>query len=125
QRDINELSYHAAEKDKNIGALAKRLRDSEAQLSRITNTIGWRLLQIYGRIKYPYLLPLYRLFGLLPETAESSAEKDRSSVMTPTADTVLRDMCLRVSEAAIAPSLQKHSSTVDIVICIHNALADV
>jgi GT2 family glycosyltransferase len=124
QRDIDELSYRAAEKDKNIGALTKRLRDSEAQLTRITNTIGWRLLQIYGRIKYPYLLPLYRLFGLLPESAGSNAEKDRSSVITPTADTVLRDMC-RLGEAAVAPSLQKHSSTVDIVICIHNALADV
>jgi glycosyltransferase involved in cell wall biosynthesis len=46
-----------------------------AQLgARITSLI-WRFLTAYGRIKYRYLLPAYRMFGLLPgqRKAESTA----------------------------------------------------
>lgn len=41
----------------------------EAELRRITNTLGWRLLSHYGPIKYRYLLPIYRLLGLQPGQA--------------------------------------------------------
>jgi hypothetical protein len=37
---------------------------AEAELKRISNTLGWRLLSRYGQIKYKYLLPLYRILGL-------------------------------------------------------------
>lgn len=37
-----------------------------AQLSAKFTSLIWRLLTRYGRIKYRYLLPVYRLFGLLP-----------------------------------------------------------
>lgn len=42
------------------------LAEKEAQLERITSSFGWRLLNFYGRIKYRYLLPVYRLLRLLP-----------------------------------------------------------
>jgi glycosyltransferase involved in cell wall biosynthesis len=49
-----------------IDALSSRLREREAELSRITNSFGWRLMNRYGQIKYRYLLPIYRLFGRAP-----------------------------------------------------------
>jgi hypothetical protein len=42
----------------------RQLSAKEAQLMRITNSLGWRLLSRYGRIKYRYLLPVYRTLGL-------------------------------------------------------------
>ena len=44
--------------------LANQVTAAEDQLLRITGSIGWRLLQRYGRFKYRYLLPVYRLLGL-------------------------------------------------------------
>ena len=39
----------------------ERLREKQAELDKITNTLGWRLLRHYGRLKYRFLLPAYRL----------------------------------------------------------------
>lgn len=50
-----------------------------AQLERMTRTLGWRLLSLYGPIKYRYLLPIYRRLGLLPETHNGQA----SPLVTP------------------------------------------
>jgi hypothetical protein len=47
-------------------ALRAQLAEKEAQLRRITGSLGWRLLSRYGRIKYRYILPLLRLLRLLP-----------------------------------------------------------
>jgi glycosyltransferase involved in cell wall biosynthesis len=46
-----------------------------AQLGAKITSLMWRFLTAYGRIKYRYLLPVYRLFGLLPgqRKAESTA----------------------------------------------------
>lgn len=45
-----------------ILALKLRLTEKQAELDKITNTLGWRLLRHYGRFKYRFLLPAYRLF---------------------------------------------------------------
>src|SRR6185369_2368128 len=37
-----------------------------AQFRARTASLMWRFLTAYGRIKYRYLLPIYRMFGLLP-----------------------------------------------------------
>jgi polysaccharide pyruvyl transferase CsaB len=52
--------------------LATRTANVEGQLERIHNTLGWRFLSRYGRIKYKYLLPLYRMLNL-PAEANSTA----------------------------------------------------
>jgi len=46
--------------------LALQLTVKAAQLERMTSTLGWRLLSLYGPFKYRYLLPVYRMFGLQP-----------------------------------------------------------
>ena len=42
------------------------LRARETELEKITSTLGWRWLKRYGRIKYRYLLPIYRWLSLPP-----------------------------------------------------------
>lgn len=42
--------------------MASRQRETqlEAQLERITNSLGWRLLNYYGPVKYRFVLPAYK-----------------------------------------------------------------
>jgi hypothetical protein len=54
---IEQLSNQLAVKDAQLAA-------AEAELKKISNSLGWRLLSRYGPIKYKYLLPLYRILGL-------------------------------------------------------------
>jgi GT2 family glycosyltransferase len=62
------LKAQANEKEDARRMLALQLAAKEAQLERMTRTLGWRLLSLYGPIKYRYLLPVYRWFGRLGET---------------------------------------------------------
>jgi hypothetical protein len=61
EKTIHSLMADAKESELERGILSSKLALKEAELQRITNTIGWRVLSLYGRIKYPYLLPIYRL----------------------------------------------------------------
>lgn len=47
-----------------LAAMASRLKQKEADIEKMRSTLGWRLLQRYGRIKYRYLLPVYKLLRL-------------------------------------------------------------
>ncbi len=51
-----------------------------SQLGAKISSLMWRSLTAYGRIKYRYLLPVYRLFGLLPSQrkADSTANHSRT-----------------------------------------------
>ncbi len=42
-----------------VESLSAQAATSEAQLQRITNSLGWRLLSRYGPIKYRFVQPLY------------------------------------------------------------------
>jgi hypothetical protein len=64
QEEIESLARRFAEKEETERSLLAQLSDREQQLSKITSSLGWRLLSRYGRIKYKYLLPLYRMLGL-------------------------------------------------------------
>jgi len=73
QSELNTRNSQLEEKDREIQALLAKvqalgdlLAEREAELSRITRSLGWRLLGRYGRIKYRYLLPIYRLLGRAP-----------------------------------------------------------
>jgi hypothetical protein len=47
--------------------LTLRLAEKEAQLEKISKTLGWRVLSYYGPIKFRFVLPAYKaidkLFG--------------------------------------------------------------
>ncbi|MEW6208608.1 MAG: class I SAM-dependent methyltransferase [Acidobacteriota bacterium] len=64
QEEIESLTHRLAEKEAEEKSLLAQLADSGQQLSRITSSLGWRVLSRYGRIKYKYLLPVYRMLGL-------------------------------------------------------------
>ncbi|HVQ37957.1 MAG TPA: hypothetical protein VMS31_10520 [Pyrinomonadaceae bacterium] len=61
ERDVAKLS----EQEK-VQALSTQLLETETRLNKLTNSKGWRLLSRYGRIKYRYLLPVYRALGWAP-----------------------------------------------------------
>ena len=72
------LVEHVTERQAAVDTLANELDESRnrvmalttqvaaLELGNIRNTVGWRLLRLYGKLKYPYLLPLYRLLRLAP-----------------------------------------------------------
>ncbi|MGH9425699.1 MAG: class I SAM-dependent methyltransferase, partial [Terriglobia bacterium] len=59
------LTSRLAEKDQEILALTSQAAQTGERLNAITSSLGWRLLSRYGRIKYRFLLPVYRLCGLM------------------------------------------------------------
>ncbi|MFY9610388.1 MAG: class I SAM-dependent methyltransferase [Blastocatellia bacterium] len=138
---IRNLTSRLAEQEQSLKVLSAQAAENKSQLTRITSTLGWRLLSIYGRrIKYPYLLPLYRLYGrikypyllpihgllgLMPKSAEraqipkaQNASGQGHAPMPYQAETV-------VEEVAPPPPLEAHSASADVIVCVHNAVEDV
>lgn len=77
-RDILQLMRQEAEieeRDEEILALQVRLAEKQAELDKITNTLGWRLMSHYGRFKYRFLLPAYRLFRSDASRKETTRSK--------------------------------------------------
>lgn len=69
------LTEQLSDKERIISSLSAQLAHSERELERITGTLGWRLLNSYGKIKYRYLLPVYRLLGSATFRNESRTKK--------------------------------------------------
>jgi glycosyltransferase involved in cell wall biosynthesis/GT2 family glycosyltransferase len=53
------------------------LSDSQAHLERITQSFGWRLLSLYGPIKYRYLLPFFRMTHLIPPSQKDESKDQK------------------------------------------------
>lgn len=86
--------------------LALQLSAKESQLQQITSTIGWRLLSYYGPIKYRYLLPVYRLFGLLPKSANGQPPAASAEQLLEEMSFDLADNDLAEDVAGEMPGLQ-------------------
>jgi glycosyltransferase involved in cell wall biosynthesis len=70
------LRLSIALQQERIDLLTAQLSDKQAEIDKITRSLGWRLLRWYGRrIKYPYLLPVYRLLRL--DTSRSNKRTDQ------------------------------------------------
>ena len=54
-----ELAFQQRETELKL-AFRQRETELEAQLERITKSLGWRLLNYYGPIKYRFVLPAYK-----------------------------------------------------------------
>ena len=61
--EIQHLGSELASESQKAQALSVRVAAHEAER---THSFAWRVLNGYGRIKYRYLLPIYRLFGRAP-----------------------------------------------------------
>jgi glycosyl transferase family 4 len=59
-RERARLEEQVFESKQKAGELAGELATKSAALARMTNTLGWRLLSRYGKIKYRFLLPAYK-----------------------------------------------------------------
>lgn len=70
ERSIHALSAGLADKEQSVSRLSDDLADREERLRKITGSLGWRLLSLYGPVKYRLLLPPYnmakRVFGQKP-----------------------------------------------------------
>jgi len=63
-----QLETQTTVSEREIQALQTRVTEKQAELDKITNTLGWRLLSCYGRITYKLLIPAYRFFR--PNTSD-------------------------------------------------------
>src|SRR5438094_6694944 len=70
QRAVDSLANELDESRNKVIALTTQVAAREAELGDIRNTLGWRFLKLYGKLKYPHLLPLYRLVRLAPHKNE-------------------------------------------------------
>ncbi len=71
--NLRELEARLREKEQTIEFLGAQLSSREAALRKITSSLGWRILSRYGKIKYRYLLPVYRLFRSKPQESTPSS----------------------------------------------------
>jgi len=60
QQSIEILLAQVSEKQEFIERISSQVSLLDAQLKRMTKTFGWRLLSLYGKLKYRYLLPVRR-----------------------------------------------------------------
>ncbi len=81
ETDRDELSRNFEELTARFVESERRLGESESQLNRMRNTVGWRLLSRYGRLKFGVLFPVYRMLGRVsPETHEIKRMRDKSEL---------------------------------------------
>jgi hypothetical protein len=60
-----QLQLRIAIQQEENSLIAARLCKQELEVETIRKSLGWKLLDWYGRtIKYPYLLPVYKLLGI-------------------------------------------------------------
>jgi polysaccharide pyruvyl transferase CsaB len=75
EHSINQLRGELADQQRALGLVSAQLHAKATELDSIRRSLGWRILSRYGRIKYRYLLPLYRMLRLIPlEPKVSAAE---------------------------------------------------
>ena len=55
------LQLQLKQADETVGLLSAQLLETKTELQRLKDTLSWRLLNHYGRIKHKFLIPVYRL----------------------------------------------------------------
>jgi Methyltransferase domain len=63
-QDFQFTSAQLEHSEQSIRQLSVQVTAEQAEREKMIRTLGWRLLSSYGKLKYPYLLPVYRLLGL-------------------------------------------------------------
>jgi GT2 family glycosyltransferase len=129
---INAFAQQRAEHEQTLHRLSTSLAERDAQLSDVNSSMAWylylrikypyllALFRLYERIKYPYLLRVYRRLGLA-HTQPPSEQHLQAECQAALAD----QSTFFIEEVAPTPPLAPHSASVDVIICVHNALEDV
>ncbi|HVQ36099.1 MAG TPA: glycosyltransferase, partial [Pyrinomonadaceae bacterium] len=76
----NKYNAQLVRKDNAIRVISAQLEMRQSELEKIKNNPGWRLLSRYGRVKYKYLLPVYRLLRL-QSGPNSTADVDNAATL--------------------------------------------
>lgn len=123
-RKIFELERTSAELEQmrvELSRIGNRLTTATTELLHIKNSLGWKVLQYYGPIKYRLIKPMLKaLRGGPTATASSGPELRPAIVSLP----VEENREFAVAEIDSSRSVKPHTSNVDIIICVHNALED-
>ena len=138
---LRAVKEQLAEKERSVHSLLRELSERRAELVKITSSMGWRLLNIYGRrikypyllpiyrlygkIKYPYLLPIYKMLGLLPPASKKEALAQKAPAPAGQRRASGSRRLISVDPVASVPSLPKHHADADLIVCVHDALEDV
>ncbi len=132
ERRSSELEHALAQQHAERESLGALLAARDAQLADVNSSMVWYLynrikypyllavFRLYERIKYPYLVRIYRRLGL-------SAGRQTTAQLAgaePTAALHVRAE-FPVADVPTTPALAPHNVNVDVIVCIHNALADV
>lgn len=128
---IQALSQRRTLDTEALATLSALVTTRDARLLDIDSSLVWYLYnrlkypylqafyRLYERIKYPYLLSLYRRFGLAAQT-QTTPEIAQAEVRAS-----LPETRFPVSEVIVLSSVTPHAPSVDVIVCVHNALADV
>lgn len=92
----NFLKMQLEKDEAAIRSLQQHLSARDVELTGITRSLGWRLLSRYGKIKYRYLLPLYRALHLLP--AEPKASTAQPFLTPPPAQVSYDESAVNLAE---------------------------
>jgi GT2 family glycosyltransferase len=135
ERQRAEVEQTLAAHQSEIEKLAALLAVRDAQLADVNNSMVWYLynrikypylmafFRLYEKIKYRYLMSVYRRLGLASGRPAAAAAAQLAA--TEVAETTHARGDFPVADVAPAPALAPHSASVEIIVCIHNAPADV
>ena len=122
---VNEtlIKQVCSEANQRIAALSERLLKAESELNGIKGSLGWRLLSQYGRFKYGILLPIMRSIGL-KGTAGAKTQSTGPAKSKEGAAWSIEDSILTVEPVIDRAQLPAHQCSVDVIICVHDALEE-
>ncbi len=72
--EIKNLATEAGGKEQLLQTVSNELADKSARLNRINSSYGGRLLNGFGRVKYRYLMPVYKLMNMAPAGHQNHRE---------------------------------------------------
>jgi glycosyltransferase involved in cell wall biosynthesis len=103
---IKELHFQQGCVINGVSLVSALMRWSLSQISARLSSLLWNLLRRYGKIKYRYLLPVYRLLHLLP------GESKASGTLKPSATLRYAQTIVRVLKRTSADSYRQQLQSI-------------
>lgn len=90
----DQLRVNLVEREQTIAALETTIQTisataatAESQLQRMRNSLGWRLLNLYGPVKYRFVRPVYQSFRKVLSSREAATHAETAIVPAPETET--------------------------------------
>jgi glycosyltransferase involved in cell wall biosynthesis len=78
--ELQNLSADAGSKEQLLQSVSLDLAERNSQFNRINSSFGGRLLNSFGKVKYRYLLPVYKLINPAPRGRQNHDQHTDQSV---------------------------------------------